>query len=132
MPTPEFIDKEIALTIHSDQIERYGGTLGIRDLGLLESALAQPQASFNGSLLHPTIAEQAAAYLYHISRNHPFIDGNKRTAFGVMEAFIRVNGYLLNLPNEEKYDLVLRSAQGELGKTELSELLRANLIQLQE
>jgi death-on-curing protein len=106
--------------------------LGVRDLGLLESALAQPQASFNGSLLHPTIAEQAAAYLYHISRNHPFIDGNKRTAFGVMEAFIRVNGYLLNLSNEEKYDLVLRSAQGELGKTELSELLRANLIQLQE
>ena len=91
MPTPNFVSKTMVLSIHARQIERFGGTPGVRDEGLLESALAQPQATFGGDFLHPTISEQAAAYLYHIAMNHPFIDGNKRTAFAVMDTFLRLN-----------------------------------------
>ena len=67
------------LEIHSDQIMRYGGQPGVRDLGLLASALAQPRATFAGELLHGDIHQAAAAYLYHIVMNHAFVDGNKRT-----------------------------------------------------
>ncbi|MEG4288624.1 type II toxin-antitoxin system death-on-curing family toxin [Microcoleus sp. C2C3] len=94
MPTPSFVSKSMVLSIHARQIERFGGTPGVRDEGLLESALAQPKATFGGQFLHPTISEQAAAYLYHIAMNHPFIDGNKRTAFAVMDTFLRLNLYL--------------------------------------
>lgn len=83
MQTPKFLSFSEVEAIHTDVIANFGGSLGIRDEGLLESALAQTQASFGGEFLHPTIYEQAAAYLYHISMNHPFIDGNKRTAFTV-------------------------------------------------
>ncbi|WP_292843596.1 type II toxin-antitoxin system death-on-curing family toxin [Nostoc sp. NMS8] len=85
------------LNIHQRQIKRFGGTSGVRDEGLLDSALAQPQATFGGEFLHPTICEQAAAYLYHLAMNHPFLDGNKRTAFAVMLTFLNLNGYALNL-----------------------------------
>ena len=125
---PEFIDKDVVLSIHEYLIERYGGSSGIRDPGLLESALAQPQATFFGEFLHPTIADQAAAYLYHIAKNHPFVDGNKRTGFGVMEAFLRLNGYTLDFSDAEAYDIVLKVAKGELEKAELSELLKTQLI----
>lgn len=132
MPPTEFIDFETACAIHDDQIERFGGSLGIRDEGLLLSALAQPVASFFGELLHPTIFSQAAAYLYHISRNHPFIDGNKRTAFGVMEAFIRTNGYRLNLSYLEKFDLVLKVATGELEKNDATEIIQRHLVEMKD
>ena len=99
MPTPKFVSKSMVLSIHARQIERFGGTPGVRDEGLLESALAQPQATFGGDFLHPTISEQAAAYLYHIAMNHPFIDGNKRTAFAVTDTFLRLNACTRNLTN---------------------------------
>jgi fido (protein-threonine AMPylation protein) len=78
------------MRLHDRQVEKFGGTSGIRDQGLLESALAQPQATFAGELLHATIYEQAAAYLFHLAMNHPFLDGNKRTAFAVMDVFLRL------------------------------------------
>ena len=79
---PNFLNKSAILSIHARQIEKFGWESGcVRDEGLLESALAQPQASFGGELLHPTIQDQAATYFYHLAMNHPFIDGNKRTAF---------------------------------------------------
>ena len=108
------------MKIHARQIEKFGGTLGIRDEGLLESALAQPQATFAGELLHSIIHEQAAAYLYHLAMNHPFIDGNKRTAFAVMDTFLRLNGYSLNLTNEQAYNLVMQVAQGQMSKSDLA------------
>jgi death on curing protein len=117
--TPNFITKSMAFRIHARQIERFGGTPGVRDEGLLESALAQPQATFGGEYLHPTIAEQAAAYLYHITMNHPFIDGNKRSAFAVTDTFLRLNGFHLNLTDDRAYDLVMQVAQGTMTKTEL-------------
>ena len=120
MPTPNFVSKSMVLSIHARQIERFGGTPGVRDEGLLESALAQPQVTFGGQFLHPTISEQAAAYLYHIAMNHPFIDGNKRTAFAVTDTFLRLNACTLNLTDDRVYDLVMRVARGTMTKEELS------------
>ncbi len=107
MHSPKFIEKVDVLSIHSKQISLYGGSLGIRDEGLLDSAISQPQATFGGQLLHPTILEQAAAYLFHITNNHAFIDGNKRTAFDVMVTFLNMNDYELNITPEEAYELTI-------------------------
>lgn len=123
LQTPEFLDQASVLRIHERQIRKYGGTPGVRDDGLLESALAQPQATFGGTLLHLTIYEQAAAYLYHLAMNHPFLDGNKRTAFAVMDAFLRLNGYQLNLSNDQAYQLVLEVVQKTVSKEDLSDRL---------
>jgi death-on-curing protein len=120
LPTPKFLSLDEVLELHADQISSFGGTPGVRDEGLLESALAQPQATFGGQFLHPTISEQAAAYLYHIAMNHPFIDGNKRTAFAVTDTFLRLNGCALNLTDDRVYDLVMRVARGTMTKEELS------------
>ncbi|XWK85730.1 MAG: type II toxin-antitoxin system death-on-curing family toxin [Phormidium sp.] len=128
MLIPKFLNKKAVLRIHERQIEKFGGSFGIRDEGLLESALAQPQATFGGEFLHSTIYEQAAAYLYHISMNHPFIDGNKRTAFAVMDTFLRLNKYYLNLTDDQAYNLVLQVVQGEISKAELINYLQQSVI----
>ena len=128
MQTPKFLNLQLVLKLHSRQIERFGGSLGIRDQGLLESALAQPEATFGGELLHSTLYDQAAAYLYHLSRNHPFIDGNKRNAFAVMDTFLRLNGCVLTLTNDQIYELVLQVAQGQMDKEELAIVLKSNVI----
>lgn len=120
MPTPKFLSLDEVLELHADQIASFGGTAGVRDEGLLESALAQPQATFGGQLLHPTISEQAAAYLYHIAMNHPFIDGNKRTSFATIDTFVRLNGYALNITDEEAYNLVMEVVNGQMSKSELA------------
>ena len=127
MQTPRFLSISQVLDIHQDEINSFGGTSGVRDEGLLDSALAQPQATFGGELLHPTIHEQAAAYLYHLAMNHPFIDGNKRTAFAVMDTFITLNGYSLNLSQEQAYNLVIQVVQKEISKEELSAFLELHL-----
>jgi death on curing protein len=128
LPTPRFLILTEVLAIHEDQIASFGGSLGIRDQGLLESALAQPQATFGDQLLHGTIYEQAAAYLYHIAMNHPFIDGNKRTAFSTMDTFLRLNDCSLTLTDDEAYELVLSVAQGNLGKDALSQYLVEKIV----
>ena len=79
MIEPIFLGLDEVIEIHNDQIKRYGGHVGIRDIELLKSAVAMPAAGFGGDYLHTDIYEMAAAYLFHIVRNHPFIDGNKRT-----------------------------------------------------
>lgn len=123
MQTPKFIESQLVLQIHERQIQTFGGTSGIRDPNLLDSALAQPQATFGGELLHPTLWEQAAAYLFHLAMNHPFLDGNKRTAYAVMRTFLRINGYVLDLTQDEKYELVIRVVTGELDKAAIAQLL---------
>ncbi|MGK7943259.1 MAG: type II toxin-antitoxin system death-on-curing family toxin [Microcystaceae cyanobacterium] len=125
---PEFINIDLAIKINERQINKFGGSIGMRDKNLLESALAQPQATFGGKLLHSKIYEQAAAYLFHLTMNHPFIDGNKRTAFAVMDVFLRLNGFRLNLTDQEVYDLVLAVANGELDKTTLTTHLKIVII----
>ncbi|MBD0265116.1 MAG: type II toxin-antitoxin system death-on-curing family toxin [Tolypothrix sp. Co-bin9] len=130
MQTPRFLSISQVLDIHQDEINSFGGTSGVRDEGLLDSALAQPQATFGGELLHPTIGEQAAAYLYHLAMNHPFIDGNKRTAFAVMDTFITLNGYSLNLSEEQAYNLVIQVVQTQISKEELSAFMELHLQRL--
>ncbi|MBC6429368.1 type II toxin-antitoxin system death-on-curing family toxin [Nostoc sp. HG1] len=127
MQTLKFLTISQVLDIHQSQIQRFGGTSGVRDEGLLDSALAQPQATFGGELLHPTIHEQAAAYLYHLAMNHPFIDGNKRTAFAVMLTFLNLNNHTFNLSQEQAYNLVIRVVQQEISKEELSAFLKLHL-----
>jgi death-on-curing protein len=124
---PEFLEINDVLTIHQILLEQLGGMPGIRDEGLLESAVSQPKATFFGELLHSTIHAQAAAYLYHLAKNHPFLDGNKRTAFGAMEAFLRLNGYNLNFSDEQAYQIVLQVAEGEISKEDLAQLLEQHL-----
>src|SRR5437867_10279787 len=88
---PTFLSLDEILEIHKDQIARYGGMAGIRDLGLLQSALAQPQATFGSQFLHADLIEMAAAYLFHIVQNHPFIDGNKRVGAVAALVFLQLN-----------------------------------------
>jgi len=128
LPTPEFLTKADVLKLHNRQIERFGGTSGVRDEGLLESALAQPQATFDGQFLHSTIYEQAAAYLYHLAKNHPFVDGNKRTAFAAMDTFLRLNGYRSTLMNEDSYTLVLQAVTDQIDKSAIANQLEQSLI----
>ena len=120
----KFLDKETILYFHSDQIKRYGGSFGVRDENLLESALAQPQATFNGKYLHKNIYEKAAAYAYHICKNHPFIDGNKRIALIAMVTFLYVNRYELKISEKEMYLLIMGIANNSISKEDLTDYIK--------
>ena len=125
---PTFLSLDEILEIHKDQIARYGGMAGIRDLGLLQSALAQPQATFGGQFLHTDLIEMAAAYLFHIVQNHPFIDGNKRTAFAATYTFLAINGAELTANAEHAYAFISGLyAKGEFSFDKLVPWLRSNL-----
>lgn len=113
------IPKDIVLAIHEDQLRRNGGMPGIRDEGLLESALAQPFASFDGQNLYPSIAEKGARYGYGIIKNHPFADGNKRTGTALIIAFLRANGLHFKPRTDDFYRTVIALADGSLGYDEL-------------
>jgi len=115
---PVFLTLDEVLALHADQIERYGGSLGIRDLGLLESAVATPAATFGGAFLHRTVHEMAAAHLFHMVKTHPFVDGNKRAGLMVMLAFLGLNGLRLDADPDELTDLVLGVADGRVSKAE--------------
>jgi len=128
--SPKFIEKQDVLSIHSKQINLYGGLPGIRDEGLLESAISQPQATFGEEFLHPTIFEQAAAYLFHIANNHAFVDGNKRTAFDVMVTFLNLNDYELNMTLKEAEELTIQVSDNKVSKQELIEVLKNHIIEL--
>ena len=123
---------EFVLAIHRDQLEVYGGESGIRDESGLESALAQPEIEVFGQALHPTVLLKAAAYLYHLALNHPFldgnnVDGNKRVAWAVMETYLVSEGFELTVNNHEAYNLTVQVAQGELTKEEIAARLRPHL-----
>ena len=119
-----FLSLEQALALHADQIQRYGGGLGLRDLGLLQSALAMPKASFSGQYLHPTPHEMAAAYLFHLVQNHPFLDGNKRIGLAATIAFLGLNDTWLEADPTELLETVMKTARGEIGKPEIAVFLR--------
>jgi death on curing protein len=124
---PLFLTVDEALAIHADQIRRYGGSHGLRDLGLLSSALAMPQASFDGVYLHTSVAEMAAAYLFHLAQNHPFVDGNKRAALAVALAFLWLNDRRLEAEEDELTNLVMGIASGHVGKSEVAVFIGARL-----
>jgi death-on-curing protein len=121
--SPSFLTLDEVLAIHASRVDRYGGQHGIRDVGLLESAIAMPSSTFGGEWLHPTIAEMAAAYLFHIVKNHPFIDGNKRAALATAGVFLAINGYELIADEVELGDFVLGVAEGRVSKAEASVFL---------
>lgn len=123
--TPEFLDIEDVLEIHAIQLDRFGGLGGIRDRGLLESALAQPSASFGDEFLHTDLFEMAAAYLFHIASNHPFLDGNKRTGLISALTFLSINGIEIERDSTELEQMVMSVAQGEMKKTRARRVLPA-------
>lgn len=127
-----FLTLAEAVEIHRDQIERYGGKSGIRDMGLLQSALAMPAATFGGQYLHGDLYEMAAAYLFHLVQNHPFVDGNKRVGLVATVVFLELNGIELEANETDVEALVLRTARGESNKSEIATLLRSSASTIEE
>jgi death on curing protein len=113
---PVFLSLDEVLEIHEQQIERYGGSAGLRDPAGLESAVATPQATFGGEFLHPSIPAMAAAYLFHLCQNHAFIDGNKRVGANAAITFLLMNNWDTPFGEEELVALVLSVASGGLNK----------------
>ena len=118
--TLRFLTLEDILFLHQDQIARHGGMAGLRDLGLLEAALATPTMSFGGDYLHDGLPHMAAAYLFHIAKNHPFLDGNKRTALAAAIAFLGINGWVMDADPDELAETVLGVAGGTITKSALA------------
>ncbi len=125
-PTPIFLTIEEILEIHHDQISRYGGSHGVLSQGNLESAVAQPQATFGGRFLHGDLFDMAAVYLCHLAQNHAFIDGNKRVATVAAIVFLVLNGHDLDADNEELEALVFSVARRETRKEDIASFLRQN------
>ena len=123
---PSQLTLEEVVAIHIDQLRRYGGLPGVRDWGLLHSAIAMPAATYRGQYLHTDLHEMAAAYLFHIVQNHPFIDGNKRVGAVAADVFLALNNLQLVAGQGEYAELVLSVARGEINKSEVAAFLRAN------
>ena len=121
-----FLSLDDIIESHQNQIDTYGGSHGIRDIGLLESAIAQPEACFGGQHLHADIFEMAAAYLYHLVMNHPFVDGNKRVGLEAALIFLEINDKSLIANDDELVDLVLKTTAGQIGKREIAEFFRSH------
>jgi death on curing protein len=119
-----FLPESIVMTIHDDQIRLYGGSYGIRDVSALDAALHMPQAQFGGEFLHPTVFHMAAAYGFHLSQNHPFLDGNKRTAGMAMFTFLRINGLEPVVMEADYYDAMMAVASGQMSKEQLADWLQ--------
>ena len=128
MSEPAFLTLDEVLGIHADQIRVYGGASGLRDLALLRSALAMPETTFDGDYLHPSAFEMAGAYLFHLARNHPFVDGNERTALMCALVFLGLNGERLRADPDDLYSLVDGAAAGEVDKAEISVFLRRHCV----
>ncbi len=124
MIEPIFLSVAEVLEIHSQQLNAYGGIQGIRDQGLLESAVMTPQSSFGGEYLHQDIFEMAAAYAFHIAENQPFLDGNKRTALVSGLAFLDLNGIIILDPDRRLYAALIDIANRKADKYDLADLLR--------
>lgn len=123
MTEPEFLSVADVLEIHEEQILAYGGIRGIRDNGLLESAVMMPQASFGGEFLHNGLFETAAAYAFHIAENQPFLDGNKRTALVACLVFLDINGFVILDVEMRLYTAMIAIANKEMDKYDLANLL---------
>jgi death-on-curing protein len=126
MDDPVWISKALVLAIHSRQLAEHGGADGVRDDGLLDSALGRPRNQFAYNDPTPAIPELAAAYAYGIARNHAFIDGNKRTAAVVCETFLALNGMTLDATDADMYPVFLSLAAGSLTEADLVAWLTAH------
>ena len=124
LSAPLFLTLDEVLMIHADQIERYGGSAGVRDLGLLQSAVAQPQGTFGGQWLHQSLFDMAAAYLFHLVENHPFVDGNKRVGAAAALVFLEMNDVEVNAAEEDFAEFVLEVAQGLVDKATIAKFFQ--------
>ena len=125
--TIRFLGLEEILALHANQIGRYGGSAGVRDLGLLESAVAVPESSFGGGYLHGSLPEMAAANLFHLAQNHALVDGNKRVAAAAMIMFVYLNDHDLQCDEDELVELTLGVAKGTTTKAEVAVFLAARI-----
>lgn len=126
MSSIKFVSTAQVLRLHELSLREFGGMAGVRDAGLLESALSQPAATFGGEFLHSFPFEMAAAYLYHLVLNHPFVDGNKRIAALTATAFLLSNRLVITASQGDYEALVLRAAQGQADKQEIAAFLKAH------
>lgn len=113
---PLFLNADDVEKIHAMQLEKFGGGSGLRDRGVLESAVAQPQTSFGGMFVHDGLFAMAAAYLFHIVSNHPFVDGNKRAGMLTSVVFLDLNGISIDHPSDALYELTMAVAEGRVDK----------------
>jgi death-on-curing protein len=123
---PLFLSIDEVLEIHDQQIQLYGGSNNLRDVNGLESAVAMPQATFGGEFLHSSIPAMAASYLFHICQNHPFIDGNKRTAANAAITFLLMNNWVPRFEEHQLVDIVLSVAEGRTLKPQLIQTFESN------
>ncbi len=124
MTEPQFLDVDDVLAIHAEALAAFGGSSGVRDAGLLASAVAVPRATFGGELLHEDLFAMAAAYAFHIAQNQPFVDGNKRTAILAAIVFLDLNGVEIPEATDDLYDAMIGIAERRLGKDDVAAVLR--------
>jgi len=122
-----WLEKALVLAVHERQLAEHGGSGGVRDEGLLESALARPQQLHAYGDPAPDLSDLAAALAYGLARNHPFLDGNKRTAHVGYRTFLALNGAELVATDEEKYLTILALAEGKLGERDFAAWLRGRV-----
>jgi len=115
------------IELHRMVIEQAGGLPGLRDLGALESAVAQPRMAFGGTDLYPSLVEKSAALCFSLVKNHPFVDGNKRVGHAAMETLLILNGFEIDASTDEQEQLVLALAEGQLSREDVVEWLRGHL-----
>lgn len=122
--SPLFLELDQITHMHQSLIETYGGSDGIRDMGLLQSALSTPKAMYAEQFLHESLFEMAAAYLFHIVKNHPFVDGNKRTASASAIVFLALNDITIENDETGLVDIILSTIANESGKPEIAEFFQ--------
>jgi death-on-curing protein len=123
-----FLTLDDVLSLHEEQIRLFGGSAGIRQIDLLNSAMGNVEATFGGVFLHETLFEMAAAYLHGICRNHPFVDGNKRTAVAAALAFLGMNDIKIRASEDKFYDLVIGVAEKRISKAAVAVFLEENSV----
>ena len=126
MKKVRYLSLDVLIAIHDSMIEGYGGSFGIRDLGLLQSALARPQASFGGEDLYPTVLDKAAALFHSLIFNHAFVDGNKRTTMTTTARFLHINGYELAADEKEFVSFPLKVENKHLDIEKIAKWLEKN------
>lgn len=128
MKEPIWLQDAVVAAIHSRQLAEHGGLDGVRDPGMLSSALARPKNAFAYSQPKPDIAALAAAYAFGIAKNHPFVDGNKRTAYVLCRTFLELNDHDIEAADIEKYQTFLAVADGSISEAQLSDWIRSKLV----
>src|SRR5215216_6482027 len=127
MTEPLWLQDAVLTAIHSRQLAEHGGLDGVRDPGMLSSALARPKNAFAYSKPKPDLPPLAAAYAFGIIKNHPFVDGNKRTAYVLCRTFLKLNGQDINATDVDKYQMILSVAEGKIAESQLADWIRSKL-----